>query len=252
MLEITHEDNLAIVSLHHGKVNLLDLEMLQEIIQQFDALARSETGAVVLTGEGATFSAGVDLVRVVQGGKSYLEEYLPLLIDMLYRVFTFNKPTVAAINGHAIAGGCVLAAACDYRIMAEGDGIISVAEMRVGVPFPSLPLEVVRLAVPAQHLKRIVLRAESFSPQQALDIGLVDEVVPADELRQHALRIANEFARIPAESFALTKRLIQQPALDRYARYKEQIDAQARAIWSSDAMRQRLRSYLERSMSKGD
>ena len=96
--------------------------------------------AVIVTGSGSSFSAGVDLFRVIKDGPEYGRRFLPVLDDFLRAALTLPKPMVAAINGHAIAGGCILAAACDHRIMTEGNGRIGIPELAVGVPFPALPL----------------------------------------------------------------------------------------------------------------
>jgi len=250
VIHLEKREAVALVTLEHGKVNLMDLELLRAITKQFEELRQSDAQAVVLTGSGGSFSAGVDLVRVVTGGKAYLRDFLPALLEMLQQVFTFPKPVVAAVNGHAIAGGCVLACACDYRLMAEGSGAVSVAELRVGVPFPSLPLEIVRMTVPPQHLRKVILRAENFSPAQAVDVGLIDEVVAPDSLLDSAVKVAAGLAAVPANAFAVTKRLINQPALDRHAACKDSVDVEALAIWESDEMLKTIAAYLQKAVGK--
>jgi len=120
---------------------------------------------------------------------------------------------VAAVNGHAIAGGCVIVCACDYRIMAEGDGRIGVSELRVGVPFPVLPLEIMRFAVSNSHLQSLVYTGRTLLPEDAKAAGLVDEVVPAEKLLHQACETAEHFGAVPTNSFALTKALLRQPTL---------------------------------------
>src|SRR5687768_6307823 len=111
----------------HGKVNAMDLELLEAIGTTFRALAKSSSGAVVLTGTGRAFSAGVDLRRLVAEGPDYVRRFLPLLSEMFEAVFELPKPVVAAVNGHALAGGFVLFSACDERVLVD-------APARVGIP----------------------------------------------------------------------------------------------------------------------
>ena len=104
-------------------------------------LRGSDAKAVVLTGQGKIFSAGVDLKRLSEGGADYIRKFLPVLHKLYDTVFYHPKPVVAAINGHAIAGGCVLACCADRRIMAREGGRIGVTESLVGVPFPALAFD---------------------------------------------------------------------------------------------------------------
>ncbi|MGN9847571.1 enoyl-CoA hydratase/isomerase family protein [Nonomuraea sp. H19] len=115
MIAVDVMDGIGVVRLAHGKVNALDLELCRTIEQTMRDLddERGPVRAVVVTGAGRVFSAGVDLKRVVDGGAAYVAEFLPALSGAFRSVFDLGKPVVAAVNGHAIAGGCVLAAACD-------------------------------------------------------------------------------------------------------------------------------------------
>ena len=143
MIERETRGEVAVLRLAHGKVNAIDVELLEELEEELTAAERSPARALVLTGRGTSFSAGVDLFRVVEEGRFYLELFLPVLSRALGRLFTFPRPVVAAANGHAIAGGAILAFACDHRIVADGPARIGVPELQVGVPFPCLPLEIV-------------------------------------------------------------------------------------------------------------
>ena len=105
------------------------------------------------------FSAGVDLFRVIDGGAAYPDRFLPAMRRFFQTLLTFPKPVVAAVNGHAIAGGCIIAAACDYRIMATGNGRIGVPELSVGVPFPTLPFVIVGARVAPSAFRQLVFGA---------------------------------------------------------------------------------------------
>ena len=122
------------------------------------ACEQSAAGALVITGQGKMFSAGVDLPRLVEGGAAYVREFLPAMNHAFETLFAFPKPLVVAVNGHAIAGGCVMACCADYRIMAREPGRIGIPELLVGVPFPVVPLEIVRFATPPQHLQALIYR----------------------------------------------------------------------------------------------
>src|SRR5262249_50576216 len=135
MIDIEQSGKTLILHLAHGRANALDTEFCNAIASEFEKARTAPVDAVVVTGRGQIFSAGVDLLRVLDGGTAYLNGFLPALINLFETVFAYPKPVVAAINGHAIAGGCVLACAADYRVMAKGETRIGIPELRVGVPF---------------------------------------------------------------------------------------------------------------------
>ncbi len=140
MIELTRRGGVAILRMAHGKANALDLEFCDALTRQLDECRQSPDRAIVLTGTGRMFSAGVDLLRLVDGGAVYVREFLPAVCRTFEALFSLMKPVVAAINGHAIAGGCVIACAADYRMMAREPGRIGISELLVGVPFPVVPL----------------------------------------------------------------------------------------------------------------
>jgi enoyl-CoA hydratase/carnithine racemase len=239
VLEVEKRSGVTVVRLAHGKVNALDLELLLEITGVMRDL--DPNGAVVITGSGTVFSAGVDLRRIVAGGRPYVREFIPALSGAFLAIFDHPGPMVAAIDGHAIAGGCVIAAACDVRLMSGGT--IGLAELSVGVPFPSAAMEILRHALgpAAGHL---VLTAGLLDATQAQSIGLVHAVTGPDVLLDSAVHRAEQMAQVPAEVFEFSKRQLQRPARARLAD-REDDDEAVLAMWSSDRTREAIAQYLE-------
>src|SRR5208282_1129305 len=122
---------------------------------------------------------------------------------------------VAAINGHAIAGGCVLAACADRRIMAREGGRIGVTEILVGVPFPALAFEIVRFAVPPRHLPEFTLSGATYATDAALQRGWIDEIAEPADLLEDAIAVAQELALLSPAAFAQTKKQIRQAVSER-------------------------------------
>ena len=127
MIEHSQHDDILTLRLAHGKASALDVELLDALLSELDGVAE-DVRALILTGTGSIFSAGVDLFRITRDGADYVRRFLPLLSRFLGTLFAFPRPVVAAVNGHAIAGGCVIALACDVRLMAGGVGRIGVPE----------------------------------------------------------------------------------------------------------------------------
>jgi enoyl-CoA hydratase len=239
VIETTKDGEVAVLTMNHGPVNALDLEFLAALP---GVLASVGDAPVVLTGTGRCFSAGVDLKRIVDGGASYVEEFLPALSTAALALFDHPGPVVAAVNGHALAGGCVLAAACDVRLMSGGT--IGLTELAAGVPFPTVPLEIMRHAV-GPAVSRLVLTAQRLDPVEAHRIGLVDEIV-ADGIVAAAVARATALAATPAAVYALAKRQLREPALTRIAARRELDDPPVAELWAGEGTRAFLRDFLAR------
>ena len=248
MIDSTRRGSVALLRMAHGKANALDVELCDALTAQLNDCAGSDAGALVVTGEGRMFSAGLDLVRILNGGAAYVRALLPSLNRMLAALFSLPKPVVAAVNGHAIAGGCVIACAADYRLMAREAGRIGIPELLVGVPFPVVPLEIMRFAAP-QHMQALAYRGLTLTADQALPYGLVDAAVDADRLLDDALAVAESLAAIPAAAFALTKRQMREPALQRM-REGAVIDAAAEDSWASAGTLDAIRGYVARTLNR--
>ena len=247
MIRREDREGVTILGLEHGKANALDVELSDALAASLAELeAEDRCGAAVITGRGDIFSAGVDLFRLLEGGEAYVAAFLRALVGLIDGLRAFSKPLVAAINGHAIAGGGVIAFACDHRVMADGDGTIGVPELRVGVPFPSAALEIVRAAVPRAYLRDVVLRGSLCRPPEALARGLVHEVVDGDALLDRAIEVAREMGRIPRATYALTKRRLGTGEKAADPAY----DAEVEALWKDPEIHAHIRAYLERTIGK--
>ena len=244
MIRIEEQDGIAVAHLARPPVNALDRELLQAIGDTFTELKESDYPAVVLTGEGSSFSAGADLFSVLEGSTDYIEGTVPALSAAFSALFEFPRPVVAAVNGHAIAGGAILTCACDYRIMAEGSGRIGISELKVGVPFPTYAIEIMRFAVAPQHFQELVYLARAYPPEDALEKGMIDDIVEPERLMDRAVDVAQRFARIPRATFESMKKIIRQPTLDRIARYGPEHDEKAKKGWSSDVVQDSIREFL--------
>jgi enoyl-CoA hydratase/carnithine racemase len=250
MIDTKISDGVALVTLRYGKVNALDTDYCEAIVERFNELRGSEAKAVVLTGQGKVFSAGVDLIRLSEGGADYIRQFLPALHKLYETVFFHPKPVIAAINGHAIAGGCVLACCADRRIMGRASGRIGVTELQVGLPFPALAFEVVRASVPARYLPEVTYSGATYDSDGALARGWIDEVAEPGELLEDAQAVAQELAALSPAAFSQTKAQIRQPVAEHYARSGQASDKAAIDIWCAPATLTYIRAYVQRTLKK--
>ncbi len=252
MIHREDHDRVRIFRIEHGKANAIDLALFEELSRHLDDLESGPApGAVVLTGTGTMFSAGVDLFQVIEGRDEYLARFLPALSNTVRRLFALEIPTVAAVNGHAIAGGCVLAAACDYRVMTEGKAKIGVTELKVGVPFPVVAFEVMRFHLPAHHVQNLVYSGRLLGPAEAHAVGLVEELAAPEEVLDRGIEAANRLASIPNHAFAFTKNQLRGPALAQMEAEIPIQDEQALEMWSLPETLATIRGFLEKTVGKG-
>lgn len=249
MIDIERRDDLAVITMRHGRANALDVELCETLAARFLAL-RDAAKAVVLTGEEKIFSAGVDLKRLSAGGADYIRRFLPSLHRLYEAVFFHPQPVVAAINGHAIAGGAVLACCADLRIMARNGARIGVTELLVGVPFPALAFEILRFALPSRDLPTLVLTGVTHPPQPALDRGWVDALAEPAALLETAVAAAADLAGRSPSAFAQTKKQIREIVAARYAATGAATDSVVTEIWCAPDTLRCIRDYVARTLTK--
>jgi enoyl-CoA hydratase len=249
MIERKDVDGIRILKLAHGKVSAMDIELGEALVGEMSQAAAAPATAVIITGSGSSFSAGVDLFRVVNDGPEYGRRFLPVLDAFLRAVLTFPKPVVAAVNGHAIAGGCILAAACDHRIMVEGPGRIGIPELAVGVPFPALPLQIMAARVADAPLRDLVFTGRTVQVDEAKALGLIDEKCPSGMQIDRAMEVAQQLSAIPAGAFALTKEAFYAPILNRTAALAD-LNARVVEAWLQQHTYDTIRAYLEKTVGK--
>ena len=251
MIGVTQHGNIAVLTLAHGKANALDTEFCRAVIGQFEKLAKAKNvEAVVITGQGAMFSAGVNLLRASDGGVKYLRTFLPALNKMFDTIFNFPKPVIAAINGHAIAGGCVLACCADYRMMVRGNGRIGVTELLVGLPFPALAFEVMRFVVGPRWFAETIYTGETYAPEAGLERGLLHELVEQNALMPRAIAAAEMLARLAPAAFRQTKAQMRLPVTERIKKDGKKTDAAVTKIWCTPASVASIKSYVARTLRK--
>jgi enoyl-CoA hydratase len=143
-----------------------------------------------------------------------MDTFMQRFDAVMLRVFTFPRPVVAAIGGHAVAGGAILALACDVRVMGERTGRFGLNEVRLGVPFPASALEIARHAIPAAFVERALWEGELLDPAEALARGVVTELAAGDVV-EAACGICTRMGTMPAGAFETIKTSLKGPAVER-------------------------------------
>lgn len=215
-LSLEDRGGVAWLRLARPPVNALDLETVLALETAFIDLASQRPTGMVLTGDGGVFSAGVDTRAFAAYSAADKAAMILAITRMIWRLYGLAFPTVAAISGHAMGGGLVLALGCDVRLATAGDARLGLTEARAGVPFPAGPLEVIRAELSPELLRRLTLTSAVVGPDELLARGVVDQVVGIDDLESRALDAVTNLAEQPA--FAAVKQQLRKPALERLER----------------------------------
>lgn len=247
-IELQTHGGTAVLRMAHGKVNALDTELCRALVAALQEVEGAGHRAVVLTGTGNAFCAGVDLLRVRDGGADYLADFLPALSDAFLALFDCRLPVVAAINGHAIAGGAVLAAACDRRVGNGERGLFGWTELLVGVPFPIAALEIMRCAYGASLLPTVTMPGGTYTGEQALELGLVDELARQDAVLPRAVELADQLGAVPPAAFAHTKSQLHRPVNERIAEHRAADDARLTQLWSAPRTLDSIAAYVRSAL----
>lgn len=193
MVEISQDGAVHILTMT-GEPNTVQPEFVAAMNAGLDQAEAAGAGAIVLTGSGKTFNAGLDVEALMALAPDELEAFGPGLMQMLTRLLTGPIPTVAAVNGHAFAAGAFLALACDFRFMRADRGWICISEVDVGVPVGRPLMTLLRRKVPATTAAEAVLTGKRYTAEEAVSKGFADVAVAEAELLPAATARAAELA----------------------------------------------------------
>lgn len=207
------ERGVATLTFDDGKVNAFDTAFFADLEAALDACA--DDAAVVLAGRPGMFSAGLDRRVLDAGDEGAIGDLLVVLGRTTLRVWTEPRPLVAAVTGHAVAAGTILAMACDHVVAADGDHRWGLLETTIGFPMPRFVLEVAARTVRPDRLDDLVLSGALLTPEAAVEAGFADVVVPAEQTVAAARERAAELAELPRHAYAATKRRLRGAAAER-------------------------------------
>lgn len=243
VIETTRHGNVALLRLRGGKANAMNERLLEALYATFEEV--DDADALVITGDGSAFSAGLALPELIEFDREGMAIFMATFESALKRVLAFPRATVAAINGHALAGGCVLGLMCDVRLMAAGSAKIGLSEIQLGIGLPSIVVEPLRIRLPPTSIGPVALEGRVFTPDEALRLSLVDEIVDAERLIPRALEIATARTTAPL-AYAQIKRALLAPTLTACDRRRETDREAWIETWFSDHAQRTLRAAVER------
>lgn len=234
-VHVQKRDGITTLILERGKVNALNgtvVDQVREMLKSFEQ--DPEVKSIILTGAGKFFSFGFDIPEFLSYTKAQFTQYLTNFTDLCRYIFLYPKPVVAALNGHTIAGGCMLALACDSRVMATGKAKIALNEIGFGSSVPAGGTEMLRFLVGSANATKILYSGSMYSAEEAKSIGLVDELATEHDLIDVALNTASGLASKYPPAFASVKSLLRKSIAEEIIRRESESITELVDIWYSE------------------
>jgi 3,2-trans-enoyl-CoA isomerase len=204
--QLNINENLAVITLDRGRSNPINHQMVLELTACLQTLAMDDAvGGLILTGKPGFFTSGVDLIEAYNYNEEQVRNFWTDFLNFQVALASFKKPLVAAISGHSPAGGCIMAICCDYRVIVEGEFIIGLNEIPVGIVVPDLVFSLYSFWLGQRIAYQSLLEGRLFKVNEALNAGLVDEVCPAEQLMGIAEKKARAYMKLNKVTWSESK-----------------------------------------------
>lgn len=244
-IKVNVKDHIATVTLNRGKSNALNFALIAELDEMFENILKDDTLAgVILTGNAPFFSAGLDLIELYDYDEKRVKDFWILFLKFVKNLVGFKKPLVAAVSGHAPAGGCVMALAADYRIMADGPFIIGLNEVPVGIIVPNSIFKLYAFWLGQAQASRNLLSGRLYKPQEAFADGLIDELAPAERLLTIAERKIKKFIELESNTWQQSKLSIRQDLLKSFDATQSEFLEKMMTQWWAPSTRNLLKTVI--------
>lgn len=244
-IKVSVKDRLATITFNRGKSNALNGELITELDDMLKNISADDNiGGVILTGTAPFFSAGLDLVELYEYDEVQAKAFWKLFLNFTANLVAFKKPLIAAISGHSPAGGCVIALACDYRIMAEGQFIIGLNEVPVGIIVPNSIFQLYSFWLGKAEATRSLLTGKLYNPEEALKVGLIDELVKNESLLTAAERKIKKYMELESNTWSQSKLNIREELIRAVSADQTETLDKMLAQWWSPTTRQILKTII--------
>nr|VFK23497.1 MAG: 3,2-trans-enoyl-CoA isomerase [Candidatus Kentron sp. MB]VFK27900.1 MAG: 3,2-trans-enoyl-CoA isomerase [Candidatus Kentron sp. MB]VFK74456.1 MAG: 3,2-trans-enoyl-CoA isomerase [Candidatus Kentron sp. MB] len=246
MLEIFDHGLVREIKLSHPPVNALRAPLINTLRHAIDNARDEGMGALILSGLPGYFSVGLDVTYQMQQDQEAANRVFHEIFAVMRSIGTSRLPIVAAMQGHAVGGGAMIAILCDYRVMAEGEYKMGLPEVHVGLPIPPIVYRLVSRLVGPRLAERMCVEGRMVDSKEAGRIGLVDEVVPESGVQDAALSWCQRMLELPSRAMRLTRAASRTEIATLLATFGwEELDELA-AGWSSEETQKALRATVEK------
>ncbi len=248
MITLDYQDKVMIVNLNRGVINALNLELVNRLSEVFKKAKNDPDvhGLVLGSSNEKFFCIGFDIPGLYDLDRGDFAGFFQAFNHMCLELYTLPKPTTAAITGHATAGGCILALCCDYRLIAQGKKSMGLNEIKLGVPIPYLADCILRSIVGVRYARDIMESGDFYQPGQSLQMGLVDQVLPVEQVRSQAVEKVRLTGSMDQLAYALIKRNRVESIEAQFLACWQEKQESFIQCWYSPQARQKLKEAIEK------
>lgn len=239
------KNDIAFVRMNNGVTNAINPELIADL-SDIMARIKKEAAAMILTGNDRFFSMGFDLPRVMGFDRSGLGTFLTDFQNMIFRMAFLPLPVIAALTGHAVAGGAILAIVCDYRIAKSEKLRIGFNESLLGLTIPYLAELMLDRFTGSRICSRLLVEGSLIKAENAISLGLMDEACPLDAVMERAVQKARQFMEIPGETFAAMKENHLEAVREKYLARVGPRTEQFMDLWFTKETQKRLARAMEK------
>jgi enoyl-CoA hydratase/carnithine racemase len=244
------EEGLATLLLERKHGNAINGALVDDLTQLCGEVGRDPAiRGVMLAGAGKLFCPGLDLQELIELDRGAMEDFLGRFNGCIRALYTLEKPVVARMHGHAVAGGCVLSLTADWRVLREGV-LVGLNELKVGVPFPYGVAMILRESAPSPKVEEVALFGRNYSGEEAIAAGLAHEVCSDGLFEARCRERLAELAERDAGAFAASKRYLRSPVVERIERFERSSMGDFLDGWFSEATRGKVQAVVDQLRSK--
>ena len=248
--EIERTGDVAIMRMNSNPMNVINEGFFSDLEEAFATLESDHAESpVVLTSSQRAFSAGLDLKYhfslFTNGDEEEIWQWYKRFRGALLRIFTYERPVVAAVNGHAIAGGLILALCCDYRVCVDSGARFGLNEITIGFPLPSAIAQIVLYVLGTATAQRVITTGFLYEPQDAVALGFFDESCEADKLLSHCVDFAGQYGPSLIPGYAFSKRALRRETVANMEGACAELDRELPGILRSQGVLESLGALLE-------
>lgn len=245
---VATSNGIATVTMNRGKVHAVHSDAVNDLTECFHQLENdSQVRGIILTGQHKFFSFGFDVPELLTYSRKELKDFLIRFTRLKHNLFLYPKPVIAALNGHTVAAGCMLALTADYRLMVPENAKISLNEINIGASVFAGSVEMLRFCAGQRNAELVLTSGKMYSPDEAFQMGLVDELVPSENLLERAREIASGYAEKNGPAYRSIKSLVRKPVVKESELKEERVVDEFIDIWLSERSQAQLAKVLIRS-----
>ena len=251
MIKAYQEDQIQIIELNRPKVNAINEELINSLDAQLENLKKDDTiKGVILTGQEGIFSEGLDIIALYNSDKEYMKFFWSIFSNLLIKIYSYPKIMFTAISGHSPAGGTVLSIMTDYRIMSQGNYLIGLNEVAVGLSMPIGIGRVFQSLLGERIAEKMTLKGQLIDPENAKKIGLVDDVVKSEELLSRSVSTLNDWLMLPFQKQIQSKLSLRKEVIDLMKSSAEKDNNEVINAWFSDECRETMGKIVNKLSKK--